>query len=689
MKKRILAFLLCAVMVMQPILPVKAAEEVPEEQETKLEFIPAENIKLGENCYGKLAYKNATEGEFPTIGLNRKDAHHFMLSGFGAGPMKIPENGYVLLVCNMEGGGACLEAIHPGTIQMRCYTGRAGWVYNEEPVTTYPLTIEEPVIKTNVGSKYFVGDSLNLTTELTNTKLPQGNIQNLIANNPNINGYFFTYQANVEIMEGEQCVKNENKNYGSALVSSEKLTFVKEGKVKIKITYNPVLMHKWGDDIIGEDEQTKDEIYVPEKIVELKVVDAEKCIHAETEIKNATEVTCTEDGYTGDKYCKNCERIVEYGEKIEALGHDYSKEWAVDKEATCTEAGGKSHHCTRCTAKADETVILISAHKWDMGKVTVQPTCVKEGTRAYTCTACGAIKTEAIPMLEHTPVKVVTKATTSADGKIEEKCSVCGTVLSSTPIYYPKSFSLSTTNYTYNGKEKKPSVKVKDSAGNTISSSNYTVKYSSGRKNIGRYYAKITFKGNYSGSKTLYFTIGPKNPSSVKTSLYGYDDVKLTWSKVSGATGYRIYYKKSDASSYTYLKATKSTSYSKANLADGASYTFKVVAYKSVKGYNCYNAGKTSSITTLKKVSTPKAAKSGSKVKVTWTNIAGESGYQISQSTSKTGTKVVSTYSTTSGKSKTVSAKKGKTYYYKVRVYKKLGSKKIYGPWSTVVKYKL
>ena len=78
----------------------------------------------------------------------------------------------------------------------------------------------------------------------------------------------------------------------------------------------------------------------------------------------------------------------------------------------------------------------------------------------------------------------------------------------------------------------------------------------------------------------------------------------------------------------------------------------------------------------------------GKKVKVSWTNINGETGYQISQSTSKTGTKIVATYKTTSGKYKTVSATKGKTYYYKVRAYRVVGNTKICGPWSSVVKYK-
>lgn len=179
--------------------------------------------------------------------------------------------------------------------------------------------------------------------------------------------------------------------------------------------------------------------------------------------------------------------------------------------------------------------------------------------------------------------------------------------------------------------------------------------------------------------------------SGLKANLYGHDDVKLSWKKSTGANQYRIYYKKSSDKSYTYLTKTTKNTYSKANLTDGAKYTFKVVPCYTVDGeVVAQGTSKTVSIYTLKKLNAPKISKvSSSQVKVTWNNISGESGYQISRSASKTKTENVVTVTTTKGTSKNISVTKGKTYYYKVRAYKTVDGKKIYSPWSAVTSYKL
>ncbi len=80
---------------------------------------------------------------------------------------------------------------------------------------------------------------------------------------------------------------------------------------------------------------------------------------------------------------------------------------------------------------------------------------------------------------------------------------------STTAIAYPKTFTISATKFTYTGKAIKPTVTVKDSNGKAVASSNYTVSYS-GNINAGTGKVTIKFKGNYSGTKTVNFTITPK-----------------------------------------------------------------------------------------------------------------------------------------------------------------------------------
>ena len=54
--------------------------------------------------------------------------------------------------------------------------------------------------------------------------------------------------------------------------------------------------------------------------------------HGETELKNAKEATCTEEGYTGDKVCKVCGEVVEQGKAVPKVAHSY-------KDGKCTVCG--------------------------------------------------------------------------------------------------------------------------------------------------------------------------------------------------------------------------------------------------------------------------------------------------------------------------------------------------------------
>ncbi|MDY4608965.1 MAG: fibronectin type III domain-containing protein, partial [Eubacterium sp.] len=204
------------------------------------------------------------------------------------------------------------------------------------------------------------------------------------------------------------------------------------------------------------------------------------------------------------------------------------------------------------------------------------------------CSTCGAIITpqRIIAKTGHTYKQSVTPAAIGKDGKIVKKCSVCGATVTSS-IAKISSVSLSAVNYTYNGGVKTPSVTVKDSKGKKLSKGkDYTVSYSSGRKNVGRYAVKIKLKGNYSGTVTKTFDIVPKGTSIKKISA-SKKSFKVYWkAQKKNTTGYEIQY--STAKSFKNAKTVKvsknsATSQSVAKLSGKKKYFVRVRTYKTVK----------------------------------------------------------------------------------------------------------
>ena len=105
--------------------------------------------------------------------------------------------------------------------------------------------------------------------------------------------------------------------------------------------------------------------------------------------------------------CKDCKTTKT--EVIKALGHDYSNDWTIDKAATCTEEGSKSHHCTRCEDKKDVTRIEKLSHSWKLTS-TIESTKDKEGKNIYTCSLCNEKREEVI-------LKLIGKWVTNNNGK--------------------------------------------------------------------------------------------------------------------------------------------------------------------------------------------------------------------------------------------------------------------------------
>lgn len=287
-----------------------------------------------------------------------------------------------------------------------------------------------------------------------------------------------------------------------------------------------------------------------------------------------------------------------------------------------------------------------------------------------------------------TSYTVKTRATMSANGQKVIYCKYCDEIKPNSEVMIPKisTAALSTTLYTYSGKTITPTITVKDANGTALQNgTDYTVSGTPSAVNVGTYTITFTFKGSYSGSKTLSYRIQPAAPSSISAVLSAYTAVKLSWGASAGATSYNVYYKTSSASTYTKIGNTTATSINKTGLAEGTVYTFKVVpCYAGQTEATTY---KTASAITLKKMAAPSVSKaSATVVKISWTAISGATGYQVSRSTSKTGTTVVGNYT---GTSVQLTPSYNVACYYKVRPYKTVGSGIIYGPWSDVKVYQL
>lgn len=254
------------------------------------------------------------------------------------------------------------------------------------------------------------------------------------------------------------------------------------------------------------------------------------------------------------------------------------------------------------------------------------------------------------------------------------------------------SYKLSATNLTYNGKVRKPSVTVKDSKGNKLKKDvDYTISYEKGCKLPGKYSVKITCKGNYTGTKSLTFKIKPAATKKV-TIKQTTSKITLTWTKVEGADGYRVYQYNSKTKKYKRIAETKRAKYSVKKLKAGTNYKFKVRAYAEDDGIilgKLSDVVSTATKTTKTSIIEIKSSKKG-KVTLSWKNVSGETGYQVYYSTKRySGYEKAATYKKNITKGAKSKLKSGKTYYFKVRSYKKTASGNVYSTWSAPKRIKV
>ena len=200
------------------------------------------------------------------------------------------------------------------------------------------------------------------------------------------------------------------------------------------------------------------------------------------ELRNVKTATCAHAGYTGDTYCKKCNKKLATGKTVARKAHTWNK-GAITTAATCTKKGVKTYTCTVCKGTKKEDIpatghrnkvlknarqatcakagytgdtyckdcnaklssgktIAKKAHTWDAGKVTKKATCTVKGIKTYTCKICKATKTSSIAATghRHTELRNVKKATCGQEGYTGDTyCKDCkakvssGKVIAKTP----------------------------------------------------------------------------------------------------------------------------------------------------------------------------------------------------------------------------------------------------------------
>lgn len=182
---------------------------------------------------------------------------------------------------------------------------------------------------------------------------------------------------------------------------------------------------------------------------------------------------------------------------------------------------------------------------------------------------------------------------------------------------------------------------------------------------------------------TIETATQPLKPSKMSSSQSD-SVIKLTWSKSTGATGYRIYYKTS--SGWKRLRETTKTSATFTNLKKGSKYTFAVKPYiKTASGVVWSNSYITYVAATKPAAPTIKATSPGKgKLSVTFGKVNGAEAYQLFYKPDGGKLKLYKNY-TKAGTIKFSSLKSGKTYTFYVRAAKKTSGGWIYGPYNSCI----
>ena len=173
-------------------------------------------------------------------------------------------------------------------------------------------------------------------------------------------------------------------------------------------------------------------------------------------------------------------------------------------------------------------------------------------------------------------------------------------------------------------------------------------------------------------------------PRITKVEAVNGKALKLTWSKVAGATGYEVWRAASSAGPFKLIKRTTATSFTNSYLTPGQAYVYKVRTYNTVNGVIVVSGNFSANAIGVPLAKPAISSASGigkDRVTLTWGKVSGATGYRLLRSTTAAGTyKLIKTLAGT--KTTVTGLQPSTAYFFKVQAYKKIGTKLYLSPLS-------
>ncbi len=299
-------------------------------------------------------------------------------------------------------------------------------------------------------------------------------------------------------------------------------------------------------------------------------------------IDEEIEATCFETGKSKGSHCSVCEEVIERQETIPALGHDYSE-----------KIYDKAH--------------LVSA-----------PTYTKEAVYRYSCVRCSAVGEnthKGNKLILGRPTKIVSASNTNA------------IALSWSEVRDASGYGIF-----YRNAQNKWILYKKI----TTQSIKFT-SLPSGRVYTFAVKAFVVENGKTVASpyhQIIIEATKPEKPAHIAAKK-NETSIKIAWSEVNGATGYRVYGYNTRIGNWVVLKtATKSCSHITRNLKSGTYYKFAVRPYIDLGTKIVWCESYTEIISATKPLAPVlKATSLAGGVKLQWDRVNGADGYVVYGST--------------------------------------------------------